>query len=274
MTTLIAVVLALGFQSADLQRLENQNAEIRLHAVALAGEERNTAAVHKLIGRLRDSETKVAAAAQEALVKITKLADLKEAGAWDAWWEKEGKTRFPELAVTSEEILRQVDTRVADRISLDMATLETKMTGAKNDVRVMAVSMAVAIFIFLIVMIFFVGHVSSKIKGWRDLVNRAEVYIKHSQALTERTDQIAAELEAKKQEMALYVTKLREENEAAIARHGDILGTELEHRMREELQTLRQKAEKELGQTLAELKTQLETAARRAATEVRDRLAK
>ena len=274
MTTLIAVVLALGFQSAEIQGLENLDPEIRFHAVSLAGLYRNTAAVHKLIGRLGDTDLRVAAAAQEALVKITQVADLKDGAAWEAWWKKEGRTRFPELAVTSDEILRQVDTRVADRLSVEMAPIEAKMTGAKNDVRVMAVAMSVAIFIFLIVMIFFVGHVSSKIKGWRDLVNRAEVYIKHSQVLTERTDQIAAELETKKQEMALYVTRLREENEAAIARHGDILGTELEHRMREELQTLRQKAEKELGQTLAELKTQLETAARRAAAEVRDRLAK
>jgi len=274
MTTLFAVVLALGFQSADLQRLENLNPEIRLHAVGLAGEEHNTAAVHKLIGRLRDTEARVQSAAQDALVKITRLPDLKGAEAWEAWWEKDGKTRYPELAITSDEILRQLDSRIGERMSAEMPAVEARVAGAKNDVRVMAVSMSVAIFIFLIVMIFFVGHVSSKIKGWRDLVNRAEVYIKHSQALTERTDQIAAELESKKQEMALYVTKLREENEAAIARHGDILGTELEHRMREELQTLRQKAEKELGQTLAELKTQLETAARRAATEVRDRLAK
>ena len=49
---------------------------------------------------------------------------------------------------------------------------------------------------------------------------------------------------------------------------------ELAHQLRMELQTLRQKAERELQQTVTDLKTQVEAAARRAASEVRDRLAK
>ncbi|HEY3227434.1 MAG TPA: hypothetical protein VGK61_10630, partial [Planctomycetota bacterium] len=232
MATLIAVVLALGFQSADLQRLENMDPEIRYHAVCLAGQERNTAAVRKLIGRLRDTEPRVQAAAQEALVKITRIADLKDVESWEAWWAKEGRTRFPELAVTSDEILRQVDTRVDNRLSIDMAAVEAKVTGARNDVRVMAVSMAVAIFIFLIVMIFFVGHVSSKIKGWRELVSRAEIYVKHGQELTERTDKIAAELETRKAEVAAFLDKIRKEQEEVISRRGDELGSELAHELR------------------------------------------
>jgi F0F1-type ATP synthase membrane subunit b/b' len=145
---------------------------------------------------------------------------------------------------------------------------------AKREVRAMAFAGAIAIFLFILLQLVFVGHVSSKIKGWRELVGRAETYIKHGQQLTERTDRIAAELDAKKAEVAAFLENLRKEHEEGIARRGDDLGTELVHQLRTELQTLRQKAERELDQTVTDLKTQIESTARRAASEVRDRLAK
>jgi len=268
MPTLFALALAFAQQGGDFELLEHMNPKVRLHAAEDAGLLNRTTAVRSLIGRLEDpsEQPDVKAKALESLVSITGRADLKEAPAWKAWWEAEGKTRFPPTAFAPEELLKQISANDDKNLS--------KVTKAQQDVRSVAITLAVAMFLFIIVMFFFVGHVSSKIKGWRELVNRAEIYIKHSQELTERTDGIAAELDAKKAEVASFLEKLRKEHEEAIARRGDDLGTQLAHDLRMELQTLRQKAERELDQTVTDLKTQIEASARRAASEVRDRLAK
>ena len=268
MSALIAILLSVVPQSGEMDRLEHMNPLVRLHEAELAGLLNTTTAVGSLIRRVADpAETpEVKAAAQEALVVITGRKDLKDPAAWKKWWEAEGKTQFPPTAYTSEELLKQIAQNDDKNLS--------RITKAQSEVRSVAITLGVAILLFVFVMFFFVGHVSSKIKGWRELVSRAEVYIKHSQALTERTDGIAAELDAKKAEVSAFLDKLRKEHEEGIARRGDDLGTELAHQLRMELQTLRQKAERELGQTVTDLKTQIEASARRAASEVRDRLAK
>ena len=272
MTTLIALAFSLAQQSGDLQRLDSHDPEIRLLAVKLAGRERVQTAVARILRRLQlpDEREDLKAAAQEALASITGRTDLKDAAGWQAWWEAQGKVLYPEAPLSLAEIFSQVDSRIAE----SQSKLDVKMAEAKKDIRFMAISMAVAIFMFLIVMIFFVGNVSSKIKGWRELVSRAEIYINHSQELTDRLDKVAAELDAKKVEVMNFVAKLREENESGIERFGDMLGKNLEHTMREQLQGLRQRAEKELEQTLTDLKTQLEIEARRVAAEMRNRMAK
>ncbi len=267
MPTLFALILSLAPQSNDLQRLEHLDPEIRLLAVKLVGRERTATAVARLIGRLEDSaETpEIKAEAQKSLERITGRAE-KDAAAWRAWWNSEGSLRFSEAPLAPDELSRWIQKTVTDS--------ERRVEAAKKEVRSVAITLAVAIFLFIIVMFFFVGHVSSKIKGWRELVGRAEIYIKHSQELTERTDKIAAEIEGKKAEAAGFLEKLRKEQEEGIARRGDELGADLAHQLRMELQTLRQKAERELAQTVTDLKTQIESTARRAAAEVRDRLPK
>jgi len=268
MSTLFAMMLALAPQSGVIDHLEDVDPEVRIRAVELAGLKKTTTAVVRLIGRLEyPAETAaIKAAAQKSLETITGRADLKDPPAWRTWWEAEGKMRFPPIAFVPDELMKQI----VKNDDLNLA----RVTKAQAEVRSIAIILGVAILIFVLVMFFFVGHVSSKIKGWRDLVGRAEVYIKHGQELTERTDKIAAEIDAKKAEVASFLEKLRKEHEEGIARRGDDLGTELAHQLRMELQTLRQKAERELDQTVTDLKTQIEASARRAASEVRDRLAK
>jgi len=267
MSTLFALILSLAPQSSELDLLEHLNPEIRLRAVELAGLRKSTCAVGRLITRLEDSaETPaIRAAAQKSLESITGRAE-KDAVAWRAWWNSEGSLRFSEAPLAPGLLLQAIEDKVQKS--------ELRVDTAKREVRSVAITLAVAIFLFIIVMFFFVGHVSSKIKGWRELVGRAEIYIKHSEELTQRTDRIAAELDEKKAEVASFLEKLRKEHEEGIARRGDDLGTELAHQLRMELQTLRQKAERELGQTVTDLKTQIESSARRAASDVRDRLAK
>ena len=259
MLTLIASFLALVPQSGEPELIEHMNPEIRHWAIEGAGHFKSAQAIERLFARLEDVNETAAnkEAAQIALKKITDRTE-KDAAAWRAWWKAEGSALFAQ----------------ADAEAKLPANLKEELKRARQDIRAITAVLAVAILLFIIVMFFFVGHVSSKIKGWRELVNRAEVYIKHGQELTERTDKIAAELESRKAEVAGFLEKLRKEQEEVISRRSEELGSQLQHELRMELQTLRQKAERELDQTLTDMKTQLETAARRAASEVRDRLAK
>jgi CHASE3 domain sensor protein len=246
MSYVIALLMALAPQSPELERAE---------------------AIKGLIDLLeKDPDPQHKAIAQSALVGLTGEKGLTDAAAWKSWWETTGKSRFPDTPLGSSAFLRELEDR--------MQKAEMRADQAKREVRAMATVGVVAILLFMIVMLFFVGHVSSKIKGWRELVGRAEIYVKHGQELTDRTDKISAELDAKRAELGAHLEKLRKEQEEEIARRGDQLGTELAHQLRMELQTMRQKAERELDQTVTDLKTQLETTARRAAADVRDRLAK
>lgn len=264
-----AILLSLLFaQGHDLRdRLDHQDPEVRAIAARLAGREGNTSTVGTLIRKLRDPVEEVKLAAQAALVQITRRSDLSKPEEWEAWWEKEGRAAFPETTVTEDRVRRLAE-EVFERRRHD---LEARIRDARGDVRWMTAVMALSIILFLGVMIYFVGHVSSRIRSWRELVARAEIYIKQSQELTERTDQIAAELEAKKKELRDFLVKLREENEAESERHADILGKNLENRVREDLMHLRQKAEKELEQTVAGFKAELEAMLRQALAEARER---
>lgn len=261
MVLLSALLLSVAPQSGELDLLEHMNPEIRQRAVEIAGLRPSPQAVGRLISRLEDPAEipPIKEAAQKSLQRITSRTE-KDAAAWRKWWDSEGRTRVAESALQSDSPLT--------------AKQEELLTKAKQDIRAITTVLAVAIFLFIIVMFFFVGHVSSKIKGWRELVARAEIYIKTGQELTERTDRIAAELESKKAEVAAFGEKVRKEQEEEISRRGEELGSRLAHELRMELQNLRQKAERELDQTVTDLKTQIETTARRAATELRDRLTK
>jgi len=267
MNLLAAAAVALLAQGGDLvDRLEHKDPEIRAIAARLAGKERNTSTVGRLVRLLRDEVPAVSGEARTALHSIT-ARDFPRPEEWDAWWEKEGRTAFPETTVT-EDTVRRIVEETYDKKGLDM---ERRIRDARGDVRMMAAVMAVALILFLGVMIYFTGHVSAKIKGWRELVAKAEIYIKQGQELTERTDKIAAELEARKVEVMTFFSKLREENENEIERYADILGKNLENKVREDLLSLRQKAEKELEQTVAGYKAELETIRLQALSESRER---
>lgn len=265
LSSLLALLMAVAAQSGEWDRLENLDPEVRLLYVQLAVKFPDPAAVNGLIRRLDDSVPAVRDAAREALTAITGRTE-KDADGWRRWWASEGSSKYVVNPLAQNQLLLEFKKTAED------AALRAE--GAKRDVRAMALTGAIAILLFIMLQLVFVGHVSSKIKGWRELVARAEVYIKHGQELTERTDRIAAELDAKRGEVAASLENMRKEHEEGIARRGDDLGTELVSRLRMELQTLRQKAERELDQTVTDLKTQIETTARRAAAEVRDRLAK
>src|ERR1043166_5858334 len=123
-------------------------------------------------------------------------------------------------------------------------------------------------------MIYFVGHVSSKLKEWKELVRQAGVYIEESQQVTKRTDRVLEELEAKKLDILEFIKNLKDEKETEIERYNDLLQQNTEHKMREEVMGLRQKAEKELEETLGQLRQQIEVEMRRLGVDQKEKLDK
>jgi tetratricopeptide (TPR) repeat protein len=112
-------------------------------------------------------------------------------------------------------------------------------------------------------MIYFVGHVSSRIKEWKELMRQSDGYLKEGKQITERVDAILDEIDTKKNDLLDFYGKLKDDSEDEISRYADALQQKSDHRLREEVMDLRQKAEKELGATLGEMKTQLEHEVRR-----------
>ncbi len=265
MSFLAALLLALApTQQSDLQAgFDNKSPEVREFAARLAGLERNRGAVHGLIRLLGDEVPGVREAAKASLVSITGQS-LADAAAWEQWWTAEGAAKFPERRI-SPDLLDLISREVNEQADRRTLQIEERVRAARGDIRMMTVVMAVSIVLFLGVMIYFVGAVSAKIKGWRELVAKAEAFIQQGQELAGRTDRISAELDAKKKEIEGHLAKVREENEHEIERYADMLGKDLDNKVRQDLMTLRAKAERELEQTVAGFKAELETLVRRAA---------
>src|SRR5205823_5648280 len=157
--------------------------------------------------------------------------------------------------VSPEAIQQQVQAKIKE--------VDDKTREAKNEIRILTIVVAIIATAFVLVMIYFVGHVSSKLKEWKELVRQAGVYIEESQQVTKRTDRVLEELEAKKLDILEFIKNLKEEKETEIERYNDLLQQNTEHKMREEVMALRQKAEKELEETLGQLRQQIELDVRR-----------
>jgi tetratricopeptide (TPR) repeat protein len=267
------LALALFAQDPAIQDLSHFNPVIRRNACVTLAEKGIKASIEPLVGLLeREPDEAVRAAAVDALEKLTGVKgngpDYKK---WKSWWDTEGRKSFPIESLTREQIrpVVQEALREADRKLQDF---EKVVESAKNEIRILTITVAVIAVVFVLVMIYFVGHVSSKLKEWRELVKQAEFYIKESEQVTKRTDRVLEELEAKKSDILEFVKKLKEEKEAEIERYADLLQQNTEHRMREEVMGLRQKAEKELEETLGQLRQQIDVEVRRLGSEQKEKV--
>ncbi|HLF95254.1 MAG TPA: tetratricopeptide repeat protein [Planctomycetota bacterium] len=249
--------LLLLFQEDPQNDLQHINPEVRKHACALLGQKGIQRGVRPLIDLLgRESDDSVRSAAVEALERLTGVKgygpDFKK---WDEYWTTVGNKRFPLTNLTKEEVEKLVQPKIAE--------VEKKAENFKAEIRILTIVVAIIATAFVLVMIYFVGHVSSKLKEWKELVRQAGVYIEESQQITKRTDRVLEELEAKKTDIHEFIKKVKDEKETEIERYADLLQQNTEHKMREEMMALRQKAEKELEETLGQLRQQIEIEMRR-----------
>ena len=270
MSTLL-LLLVIAAQDPDvLTRLDHKSWTVRRNAAQDSGSLGLKQAVPKLIELVKDEKAEVRSSAIDALRLLTGKNFDENYAQWSEWYEKEGAAALRNELVNRKQIAEAAQ-GVLDPI---IQELTNKVDKAKQEIRFLSFGLTTVGVVFVLVMLYFVGHVSSKLKEWKELVNKAEVYIQKSEEITQRTDRITAELDSKKAEIMTFLAKSKEDSQAEFERYCDILEKNLEHKMREEVMGLRQKAEKELEQTLGELRTQVDHEIRRGANEQRDRLDK
>jgi tetratricopeptide (TPR) repeat protein len=256
MPLLLALVLLA--QDADwVQNLRDVNPTVRRATCGIIAEKAIKGATLPLIDLLaRETDDSVKAAAVETLERLT---GVKGRGAdpvkWKEWWDQTGSKLEPASTISEEKVMAAVE--------VARQKMEKETSKATTEVRLVSITVAIIATSFVLVMLYFVGHVSSKLKEWKELVRQAGAYIEESNQITRRTDRILEELEAKKTDILEFIKKIKDEKEAEIERYNDLLHQNTEHKMREEVMELRQKAEKELEETLGGLKAQIEQDARR-----------
>ena len=260
--------LMLLVQSDEISNLRDVNPVIRRNAISTLAEKGTQSAVRPLIDLLaRETDDSVRNAAVDALERLTAVkGNGPDFTKWQRWWEEVGQRTFRNSNVSAEAIQQQVQSKIRE--------VDDKTREAKNEIRILSITVAIIATAFVLVMIYFVGHVSSKLKEWKELVRQAGVYIEESQQITKRTDRVLEELEAKKLDILEFVKKLKEEKENEIERFGDLLQQNTDHKLREEVMALRQKADKELEETYAQLKQQSELEVRRMGGDQKEKLDK
>ena len=267
MTLILSLLLLV--QSDEINNLRDVNATVRRNAISTIAEKRIESAIRPLIDLLaRETDDSVRNAAVDALDRMTGAgrANGPDFMKWQKWWEEEGKRRFGSSNVSEASINQRVEAKIKE--------VDDKTREAKNEIRILSITVAIIATAFVLVMIYFVGHVSSKLKEWKELVRQAGVYIEESQQITKRTDRVLEELEAKKLDILEFVKKLKEEKENEIERFADLLQQNTDHKLREEVMELRQKAEKELEETVGQLRQQIEMEVRRMGGDQKEKLDK
>jgi uncharacterized membrane protein YhiD involved in acid resistance len=265
MTLVLSLLLLV--QSDEISNLRDVSPVIRRNAISTLAEKGNQAAIRPLIDLLaRETDDSVRASAVDALERLTGVkGNGPDFTKWQKWWEADGQKSVRSASVSPEALQQQLAGK--------MREVEEKAREAKNEIRILSITVAIIATAFVLVMIYFVGHVSSKLKEWKELVRQAGVYIEESQQITKRTDRVLEELEAKKLDILEFVKKLKEEKENEIERFGDLLQQNTNHKLREEVMGLRQKAEKELEETLGQLRQQIEIDVRRLGGDQKEKLA-
>jgi tetratricopeptide (TPR) repeat protein len=262
---LILSLMAL-VQSEDIKNLRDMNPTVRKNAISTLAEKNFPEGIRPIIDLLaREKDDSVLSAAVDALERLTgekgKGPDFSK---WQKWYEETGK-KISRVSNVSDDVIQQ-------QFQLKIKEVDDKTRDAKNEIRILSITVAIIATAFVLVMIYFVGHVSSKLKEWKELVRQAGVYIEESQQITKRTDRVLEELEAKKLDILEFVKKLKEEKEAEIERYSDLLNQNTDHKLREEVMGLRQKAEKELEETLGQLQQQIEINVRRLGGDQKEKL--
>jgi tetratricopeptide (TPR) repeat protein len=260
--------LLLLVQNDEISNLRDASPLVRRAAITMIAEKRNESAIRPLIDLLaREVDDSVRSEAVAALERLTGAkANGPDHAKWLKWWDEEGRRRFANANFNEASINQRVEGKIKE--------VDEKTKEAKNEIRILSITVAIIATAFVLVMIYFVGHVSSKLKEWKELVRQAGVYIEESQQITKRTDRVLEELEAKKLDILEFVKKLKEEKENEIERFGDLLQQNTDHKLREEVMELRQKAEKELEETVGQLRQQIEMEVRRMGGDQKEKLDK
>ncbi len=233
--------------------LSNKDATLRISAARVIGETGSPEGIPLLLHVFREeTEPEVRAAYAGALRRLTAIDLGNEYRPWADWWKTEESRPFrdPLLKAQRPEGLQSL---VSDFMT------------------VMVIAMIVIGGLIVLTLALIGGY---KMKQIKELIRRAETAVLAAESVAAKSASMVSEIEAKKAELAQFVSSVKLENESEMERYSDHLESNVEHRMREVTMTLRQKAEKELGQTLSELKQESLDALTRLVQEQREKLFK
>lgn len=276
-------------QDPDIGNLQHKDPKIRKAAAIIVQQKAKTEAIPYLIEGLKDPVPEVREACHAALVALTGQDRIHpdDVQTWKDWWKNEGKKRFPVTGTESEQFSEEVESAMAsvrqmqDRMDRDFQNLKSQidaskrqMERAENRINTMSIVMIALGFLFILIMFYFVGHVSSRIKEWKDLMRTADSYLADAKNVTERVDAILDEVDKKKAEVYELFGKVKDEAEEEVGRYVDLLQQNSDHHLREQVMELRQKAEKELESSVGEFKSALEHEMRRVLEAAEERFQK
>ena len=238
-----------------INQLQNKDPNTRIAACDLLAKLNVKNSVYQLIQTLNDENETVRIAAQKAIEQITHIEqsfglDYKK---WMEWYNLDGRKLFP-IETLKEQELKSIEKSVADTTG-NVERMKMDVKAAESKINFYTMVIGIVGLLFLIVILYFTGVGSSRLRTWKETIKQAEFYIKDANEITTRTNKIIEELEQKRQEISVFFSKIREENESEIGRFVEMLQTNLEHKMRETMMGLRSKAEREIAQTLGELKS-------------------
>lgn len=263
MTRFLAAVLLLGCVASragaepipDTVRhaLGNKSVELRISAARMLGESGNPEAIPLILQAFREeSETEARTAYADSLRKLTGIDLGTDYRPWSNWWKTEESRPFRDPLANARRP-EGLQSLVTDFMST------------------MVVAMIIIAFLIIVALSLMGGY---KMKQIKELHRRTELAVAASEAVAAKSDTMLADLEGKKQEILQFVASVKSEHESEIERFSSHLEDNVEHRMREVTMTLRQKAEKELEQTLSELKQESLDAVKSLMNDQRDKLFK
>jgi len=231
--------------------LSNKESSKRISAALLLGDSGNMEGIPLLLSAFRDeSEPGVRAAFADALHKLT-LMDLgNDYRTWADWWKTEDSRHLRDPLIKAQ-----------------------RPEGLQSLVSDFMASMVIAMIVILVLIVLTLALIGGyKMKQIKELIRRAETAVLAAESIAARSDSMVKEIDTKKTEVAAFISSVKLEQESEIERFSDHMEDNVEHRMREVTMTLRQKAERELGQTLSELKQESLEAVTRLVQDHREKL--
>ncbi|MCE9582853.1 MAG: HEAT repeat domain-containing protein [Planctomycetes bacterium] len=234
-----------------VQSLRDKNPEVRRSAARILATYKVPESVEGLVEALADEQDPVVKKEIFGALHATTNENIEDdAAKWTEWFNKSGG-------------------RFAKTISL----------GARRELdnyqRFLTISIVLNVLILVMVIGFLVAFgamASNRMKAMKELTRQADILIKEGNDVARKSGSVMEGLDAKKNEMMAFFSKLKDENESEIERYGDMIEQNIEHRMREITMTLREKAEKELEQTFNELKEDLARRIKTSSEEQKDSL--
>ncbi|MDQ7779547.1 MAG: tetratricopeptide repeat protein [Planctomycetota bacterium] len=227
--------------------LSDKDPAVRKAAVLLIEREGKASGVKRLVELIESEEDPtVLAASFQALRKLTSESLGDDPAKWLEWWKTTGSASFP------------------PGDGSDIAPLPEYW-----NISVVVTIIAILVLVLFMLVFGFMG--GYRLKQLKEIMRRAETYVQSAETMSKSSGGLLAELERKKSEIMQFITNLKDENEAEIERFSELLEQNVHHRMREATMSLREKAEKELAQTLVGLKEGVEVDVRRSVGEHTDK---